>query len=193
MKIIITHFNRPEFLKQQLNEFKGYDVTVIDDGSKCDLSFVPKLIKFPHLGKKGFWIIWKKVLQVAKESKHERILITPDDFINFDLERIHQLDLDNKVYNIINDGRTINWGCKSYVDCGIVCNKKSLENIVITEPPINWFNRENKSSSVGYQLTKQFDSQNIEMIIPTKSFAYHGNHDSMMHPTERKNNPLISI
>jgi hypothetical protein len=192
MKVIITHYNRPEFLKQQLKELIGYDVTVIDDGSDCDLSFAHDVIHFPHLGKKGFWVIWKKALQIAKYSLHDRIMFAPDDFTNFDLERINKLDLNNKVYNLINDGRVDSWGCKGYVDCGFVASKESIMKLNINKPPVNWFNSPNKSSSVGYQLTKQFEKLSIEMITPTKSLAFHGNHESKMHPEHRKHNPLIS-
>jgi hypothetical protein len=79
MKVIITHYNRPDFLKIQLHELRHYDVTVIDDGSDCDLSFVDDLIRFPHLGKTGFWIIWKKVLQVAKYTQHDRIMFALEE------------------------------------------------------------------------------------------------------------------
>lgn len=193
MKVIITHYNRPEFLRKQLNELKDHCVTVIDDGSTCDLSFVDDLIRFPHIGKKGFWLIWNKALQVAKYSHEEVIMFAPDDFINFDLQAIEKLDLDNKVYNIINDGRKSCWGENNFVDCGFIASKKSIMKINVNKPPNNWFNQENKSSSVGYQLTKQFKSLGIEMITPTKSLAFHGNHESKMHPKERLKNPLISI
>ena len=31
-----------------------------------------------------------------------------------------------------------------------------------------------------------------EMMKPKKSMAFHGDHESVMHPEERKKNPLIS-
>jgi hypothetical protein len=192
MKVIITHYNRPEFLKQQLKELIGYDVTVIDDGSECDLSFVDDLITFPHLGKKGFWVIWKKALQIAKYSLEDVIMFAPDDFLNFDLKAIEKLDLNNKVYNIINDGRKSCWGEKQYVDCGFIASKESIMKINVNKPLETWFNTPDKSSSVGYQLTKEFKSLGIEMITPIKSLAFHGNHQSKMHPEHRKHNPLIS-
>ena len=64
--------------------------------------------------------------------------------------------------------------------------------IDIEQVPHEWFNRPNKSSGVGHQITRKFRQQHVTMYTPKTSLVYHGEHDSVMHYEERKRIKLIS-
>ena len=124
MKIIIFSYNRENMLSNLLEELKGYDVTVIDDGSdwskEGEWSFNQdfphaSLIRTNHEGKEGFWKKWVIARQIALGSDHEYICFFADDFSNVNMKEIEKLTQqgweDNLfAVNILNDGRTDCWG-----------------------------------------------------------------------------------
>jgi len=57
---------------------------------------------------------------------------------------------------------------------------------------LDWVKNPNLSSGIGRSLTFDFKNGNVPMYIPVDSLAIHGDHESQMHPEERKRNPLIS-
>ena len=157
-------------------------------------------------GKEVFWRGFNILFLDAEYTNAELYIFTPDDFIDIDLDRIKEIHNEYKhepyVYNIINDGRSGQWtGIQErvidehtimcgFTDCGFFCNREALESIgfYVTDPK-----KKDGSSGVGQQLSMRFMLKRIVMYKPVKSLATHGDHESIMHPEERKQNPLISI
>ena len=200
IRAYITAYDRPEMLKQvieHLNSF-GIDPIVYEDG-----------VTHPHRGKQGYWKTWKEILRDCTTVKADLYLFTPDDFQDLDIDRIKELHKLHKarpyVYNLVNDGRVKCWtGIEpkainneteliGFTDCGFFCNYEALKAIKFdfAEPSERWLKKD-LSSGVGMNLTRAFNQAHVNVYRPYKSLAYHGEHESKMHPEERKNNPLIS-
>jgi hypothetical protein len=196
MKVVIFHSpKRANKLQRLLNELNGLDVTVIDSPST--------------FGKERFWMRMALALAICLDSEHDNYLILPDDVCKVDIERIKILHEKMKhlkyTINAINDGRVSCWGSRSnpnlkidelihsdYFDCGGLTNRKTLSLIGVEPMPAHWFDRPDKSSGVGYQLTNKFRAKNVLMYTAEKSLVYHGKHESIMHKEERKRTPLVS-
>jgi hypothetical protein len=196
MKIVI--FNSPQRsieLARLLNELKGLDVSVINDPET--------------FGKDKFWMRMKRAFELCLGSEHNEFVIMPDDVYNVDLDRIRKYHKEHRVHryaiNLINDGRWRCWKGRprqqlhttellhvDFVDCGIITNRRTLGLIQIDPVPASWFDRPNKSSGVGFQMTTKFRQQSVLMYTPHKSLVYHGDHESVMHKEERERNKLIS-
>lgn len=212
LMIVVFSYNRLEMLKQVVSELKNEDFIVLDDGSEFDIDSLDcDYMRFEHVGKEGFWRTWNLALELCKESNDDFFMFTPDDFINIDLKRIKKLHNQFKsnpyIYNTINDGREQNFIHTPVVqvdketidvgfnDCGFFCNRAALEMLEFKMIPIplTRFNQSGISSGVGQQLTMRLHKAGVPMYKPFKSLAYHGEHESVMHKEERKQNPLISI
>ena len=200
IRAYITAYDRPEMLKKVVERFREYDIepVIFEDG-----------VTFPHRGKKGFWKTWDEILKHAEQNVADLYIFTADDFLDLDIDRIIEIhnDFDKPyVYNIVNDGRWQSWGyfrkqepidgheLVGYCDCGFFCDRSALEftGWKINQPnPNRWNKNPNMSSGVGQYLTGKFIN-NVPMYKPIKSLAYHGDHESKMHPEERKKNPLTS-
>ena len=207
-KIAIITYNRPQELLRLTKELKGLDYVVIDDGSNYD-SFIEddRLVKLPHQGKKGFWLTYSVVIHNLLKSKADNYIILADDFYNIDFDsvaEIHSRFRDDKyTVNMINDSRRYCWSSprkwktpkdminKGFFDCGGLTNRRTLQQIKLKEMPASWWTP-NKSSGVGYQITKQLKNK-TKMFTPKQSLCKHGDAVSKMHPIERIKNPLISI
>lgn len=196
MKIVI--FNSPQRkmeIARLLNELKGMDVTVINDHET--------------FGKENFWKRMQRAFELCLSSEHNEFVIIPDDVYNVDLDRIRKYHKEHRAHryaiNLINDGRSRCWKGilrpqlhttellhVDFVDCGIITNRRTLGLIQIDPVPVSWFNRPNKSSGVGFQMTTKFRKQSVLMYTPHKSLVFHGDHDSVMHYEERKHVKLIS-
>ena len=180
-------------LEEQLRHLKvfGIDPIVKWDG-----------VDFMHRGKDLYWLTWNEMLEDCKKNEADIYLFMPDDFERIDIDKIKELHQKREcyAYNIINDGREklfnrqvpymedgdINCG---FVDCGFFCDRKALDVLGyhIDRPEVK-----EDSSGVGRALSNKFFLK-IEMYKPVKSLAYHGNHESLMHPDIRKKTPLISL
>ena len=149
------------------------------------------------------------MLKVCRNNNADLYIFMGDDFHDLDLERLYKYHQQFKLYpyacNIINDGRTKCWTNLScldmgdyyrlgFVDGGFFCNREALDriNFSLGSLPNGWHNKANRSSGVGMLLSKGFYSTRVKMYTPKKSLAFHGDHESKMHPEERKKNPLIS-
>jgi hypothetical protein len=186
-----------------LNSF-GIIPTIKDDGSTYETN-LPQYFRHKHRGKDGFWLTWDEMLKDC-ESGGDLFLFLADDFKDLDVKRIIELHEEYKdspyVYNILNDGRAGHWtGIQErqideqtimcgMVDCGFFCNYSALEKIGFS---IGTIIHSKTSSGVGQYLSKKLLQNRILMYKPVKSLAYHGTHESKMHPEERKRNPLISL
>ena len=211
MKIIFT-YNRPQMLHRILDEI-GHSV-VIDDGSDYKaLPFLDKCdyYRFSHKGKEGFWLQWQYAFDIARESNEDWFFFAPDDISNVNMAEIKRLTQNITTpfaFNYMNIGSGRGWtplgeykadwfdGYRiGYVDCAFVTNRKTLELLHWQMLPVKQkrFLNPNISSGVGHQLSKRLFDLNVPMWMPSKSLAYHGDHESKMHPLERKLNPLISV
>lgn len=201
------------FLKTQRDYFEenGLDYHIIDDGSDYDIENrvdPSRLTQLEHGGKKGFWRIMQEAFKVALDSPHDSFVFLADDFLHveyLELQNLARYWKDSEYcINLINDGRDECWGKYrlglkpipygvnqlievGFCDCGFMTNRRSLEQIKLEPVPEKWFDRPEKSSGVGYQLTVQFRIHGIPMLKPLKSFAHHGDHESKMHKEHRAN------
>lgn len=218
MRIHITIFNyqREELLKalvQEIKAFNNYEITytIIDDGS--DFIYPdPNFVQFEHGGKPKFYEKWDYALRQLPDIKADMYIFTPSDYKNLDIEsmvkRHIQFNHQPYAYNIINDGRTNCWNlvrpisideCTlkiGFIDCGFFCNRECLIKLgyyINSINPLRFANNEAISSGVGQQITQRMRKANIQMYLPKKSYADHGEHPSLMHPEERLKNPLKSI
>lgn len=207
---VIFTYNRPDMLQQTSGHMMALidDVLVLDDGSPYNISG-GQVMQFKHGGKKMFWRQFDRAFKWCKKQDADYFIFMPDDFLDLDLERVKGLipTLPTPfAYNLINDGRDVCWVNKrprphgkesiriGFCDGGFFCDRKVLELLDWEFPPIPeaWFNTPTKSSGIGWMLTQLLNSHNVAIFKPVKSLAYHGDHDSQMHPNERKKNPLIS-
>lgn len=197
LKRVVSHLNK-----------NGLDPIIYDDGSTYETK-LPNYHRHEHRGKKGFIHTWEDMLKVCRNNNADLYIFMGDDFHDLDLERLYKYHQQFKLYpyacNIINDGRTKCWTNLScldmgdyyrlgFVDGGFFCNREALEriNFSLGSLPNGWHNKANRSSGVGMLLSKGFYSTRVKMYTPKKSLAFHGDHESKMHPEERKKNPLIS-
>lgn len=170
--------------------------------------------RFENGGKKQFWNRWQYAIKKCLESKHNDFLFLADDVTNVNMDMIKKITEQgwtDKFYavNVVNDGRTGCWGPFNtgqapfniddtqfnevgFVDCGFVTNRHTLEQITIDPIPESWFDRPDKSSGVGHQLTLKMRKLGVKMLNTTPSLCYHGDHESKMHGDHRKDVPLIS-
>jgi hypothetical protein len=200
MKIVI--FNSPQRnieLARLLNELKGLDVSVINDPET--------------FGKDKFWMRFEKARQLCLESDHDNYAILHDDISNIDWNQVNRLFKKFKnrefVCALKTDDRTACWGSKinrhnsfisdgynhvdiGFFDCCGITNRKTFGRFSIDEVNKSWFDRPNKSSGVGFQITMKLRRQKIPMYVTYPSLASHGFVDSVMHYEERKKTPLIA-
>ena len=211
MHVIVFSYQREEMLYHVLKELKHEVVTILDDGSDFVIKH-PNVIRFKNGGKQKFYQKWQVALLIAEGSESDLFLFMPSDFLNIDLKRIKALHNRYKhepyVYNIINDGREMCWNNFRpitidrdttqvfFTDCGFFCNRSALAKIGFTIPdvtPQRFQRRQDISSGVGQSLTQLFNRHKVKMYKPTKSLAYHGDHESTMHKEQRTIIPLLSI
>lgn len=206
IKTFIFTYDRKDMLTELVTLLNSYGITpiILDDGSTYEHEF-NHYFRHEHRGKEGFYKTWLEALKMCEKSEAELYLFLTDDMQDLDVSRIlekHKEKRGNKyAYNILNVGFDKMWlpvvpiplGDEirvGFVDCGFFCNREALEAIKFTfEPRLDW---NYNSSGVGYALSKAFFDSPVFCYIPIKSMAYHGDHESKMHPDERKQNPLIS-
>lgn len=223
MLVTIFSYNRPEMLEAIVEQFEGQEDVwfhIIDDGSdlvpqsRWQHIWDENITQFDHGGKEKFWEKFKYGIEEALDSVHDNFIFMPDDFLDIDLHKISAIHdaWEETTYsvNIINDGREECWGRHKeghepvdffdtklvevgFNDCGFITNRKTLSLINIEPVTPDWFDRPEKSSGVGFQLTKQLRRNKVPMFKPLKSLAYHGVHESKMHPEHRKWLNLKSI
>lgn len=171
--------------------------------------------RFQHCGKENFYKLWDFALHNCEESGDQRFLFLPDDYSNIDFERIDAIHNHfvmtygfHKPYvcSFVNDGRPPQWGADQprqynddleyigWVDCGFFCNRFALEyhGYEMGVVSKDRFKVPGRSSGVGEQMTRRFRHAGVPMLRPYKSLASHGEHESVMHPEERKINPLTN-
>jgi len=167
---------------------------------------VHTIIRVDHEGgKENFWKIFNFMFKKIENRYNDIYIFTPDDFLDIDIDRIkaihERLNHEPYAYNIINDGRNglyngvVPIGLDEdiicgFVDCGFFCNREALDKIGYY---VDECKATKDSSGVGRQLSKRLLKEKVVMYKPIKSLASHGDHESIMHPEERKINPLKSL
>lgn len=212
---IIFSYNRPAMLAKVIEQCPEKPI-VIDDGSDFDpMPFVGmcEFHRLEHKGKEQYFLNWQYAFEVCKQSNHDFFLFLPDDFLQIDFDTIHKLHSQIKgkyAYNLLNDGRPKIWTYiehkevkvegvdsiqVSYCDGGYFTNRQTLEAINFEQDFItsSRFGRSKISSGVGESQSRKLWKLGIPMYIPKKSLCYHGEHESVMHPELRKEQPLISL
>lgn len=209
--IFVFSYQREQMLKQVLKDLKDEVVTILDDGSDFTIKH-PNVIKFKHGGKEKFWEKWFFAFKIAEGTDDDFFLFMPSDFLNIDLVKIKEIHNNYKdkpyVYNIINDGREMCWNNLRplikdrnteqvfFTDCGFFCNRAALEAIEFKIKEVDkgrFIKRKDISSGVGQYLTTYFNRARVKIYKPNESLAYHGDHESTMHPIGRKEVQLLSI
>lgn len=212
IKVIIFSYEREEMLKSlvaEVRQIENASYTIIDDGSS--FVFQDNFYQFEHGGKPMFWRMWDFALRSLKDDNSDIFLFIPSDFSNIQfeeiLERHERFNRTAYVHNVINDGRESCWNSTKskpisndtlragFTDCGFFCNKRALDKIgyyVNQVNPHRFIANARISSGVGQQLTFRLRKYCVAIFTPVRSLAYHGDHESVMHKEERKNNPLIS-
>jgi len=211
MKIIFS-YDRPDALHKVLDEV-GH-ATVLDDGSEYDVTpFLSKCDyhRGEHVGKEYFWNTWDYALKLCRDSDADRFMFMPDDWCNYDIERINWLydNIDGAfAFNYANFGMESCWtsfkarrtkinGYECYqngfVDCGFFTNRQTLE---LLGWEMEWispdrFKRGRISSGVGEQLSRRLFKLGVPMYKPVHSLCEKQDCalDSKMNPIERKINP----
>lgn len=211
---IIFSYNRDKPLLKTLKELHGhYNLIVIDDGSEYDYSEHSKYcnyIRYPHTGKKEFWIKWNTAFKLCRSTEHERFIFLPDDYENYDIERINStfnLMGDKFACNVTNVGWEQSWtpikkqpcGIEGFwrvgfIDHGTITTRKVLEALNFEVKRVsNTHFRKNTSSGVGKQISTRLYRLEIPMYKPVKSMASMQDIESQMNKEERKRNPNRAI
>ncbi len=216
---LIFNYERYEMLNKIISEINEYnqeghiiDYIIFDDESSYFIDDYRFIVNPKHRGKELLWKTFDDMFKYVKSNKkYDLYVISPNDFINFDFNRLikygYHFINDSFLFNLINDGREKTWGLKRqtiyndeifrfyFNDCSFITNWKTLKlfNFEMLEINRNRFLNKNVSSGVGYQISKRCLKLNINIYKPIKSLAYHGEHKSLMHGEFRKKNKLISI
>ena len=207
----ITSYQRPNRLLSLLKELDGTTI-VLDDGSDYDPAEHKqycRYYRYPHQGKQQFWRLWDEMLRMAKESTEDEFLFLQDDVENVQVDEIKSVTegLNEYGFNIMRRGSplrgwtqvrpkptTLNgvdcFKC-GYVDCIFATNRQSLAKLNFKMEPIPPYRKQGVSSGVGEQLSQRFVKAGVPMYFPEESLAFHGDHESKMHPN-RKVNHMIS-
>lgn len=172
-----------------------------------------QIIRTHHEGKKGFWKKWVMARQIALGSGHDYFLFLPDDIKELNLETIEAItkqgwDDNYFAVNVINCNRTECWGYYrtgqedievngttlkevGFVDCGFLTNRTTMELIDVHEVPPEWFDRPDKSSGVGSQMSMSMRMIGAKMMMPFPGLCYYDwKHDSVMHPKPVNDRPV---
>lgn len=209
--VIIFSYNRSAPLLKTLKELHGhYPIVVIDDGSEYDYSEHEKYcnyIRCPHTGKHNFWLKWNMAFKICESSEYSRFVFLPDDWKNYDIERINStFDLfgDEFACNVGNVGWEISWTPirkeisdvdgffrVGWCDQGTITTRTVLEKLKFDVYPIKESHFEtNGSSGTGKQISTRLYNLGIPMYMPDKSMAKDQDVESQMHKQERETNPL---
>lgn len=202
--IVIFSYNRPDMLMTMLMELAGNDIIVIDDGSDYDASEHAKHCTYyrtRHKGKPFFWTQWRLAFELCQDCEDDSFLFLPDDLsaINMDgietLRRETEAKYERYCLNIISVGDDKGWTPAGYVDGAFITNRATLSSLEWRIDPVDVrrFAGNNISSGVGQQLSERLFCLCIPMLLPKRNYARHGDHESMMHPIERRKNPLVTI
>lgn len=156
-------------------------------------------------GKENFSNRLNFIFETFLSSDCDVLVVIPNDVYRIDFESIEKLSRYNdKAFNLLNDGRGDQFGGvrnnQNTVDGNVYCgwlepafvvNKQTLEKVKPLKP-----NRPRSSGSgIPHVLSSAFRDAGIELYTPigNRGYCFHGTHDSLLNPIERKRHPLITI
>ena len=171
-----------------------------------------------HCGRERFWLLWNHAMKATSGYHH---IFIPDDvmvrpsFVKSAIElyeslvdhneRTGTLNLladqlrkgksqwtHNQVRPVSVDG--IDYFDTGWVDGCFICSTDVIEALERKINPISEdrFQSETVSSGVGEQISKRLHALAWKMYQVQNTLVHHGHHESMMHPVERQNNPLVT-
>lgn len=216
MKIIsyITSYNREESLKRIVSEHikHNIDFIIVDDGSyfiNNEYWEQFNIMKYDRYGKIKHIHKFNDIFEHFNNSNYDSIIVLPDDVYNVDFDYIKMIAEVNKneeyIFNLLTDHRKTCWNTIQpiyleqniervyFTDCIFLTNKKTISFFNNMTLPKKWFDTENKSSGVGYTMSKIANINDIAIYRRVTSICTHSDEISVMHPEERKNNPLLSV
>jgi hypothetical protein len=197
--VYILSYDRKQMLNDVINTIPTtYDIKILDDGSDFNCK---GMIKFNHTGKLGFYEKFQYIYDDVLNNSYDNIIIMQDDMLIKDLSFIQDIK-ENTIIKLYRDYRTKCWidiEDKYYnekylqsffTECSFATTKKTFLSMdrIAKELII----QTSTSSGVGQFYSHQAVNKDILILAPVKSFIYHGDHPSKMHPEERLKNPLIS-
>lgn len=211
IQVYITHYNRLDLLHPLIDNVKNHnlDYLILDDNTpnfekemeKTDYKYV----SFDMNGKEHFYKKFQYIYDHFNNTDKKYIIIIPDDFKNIDFQRlINDINIKhttNDIIKIIRDYRTNCWHSKNveefndnfykeyFIDCAFACDRVTF-NLIGRIPKII---SQMTGSGVGTWYTNRIKELDLCVLSPKNSYAYHGEHLSVMHEEERKINPLISL
>jgi hypothetical protein len=187
---------------------------------KCRILLADSSLEFTwlkttkHYSKAGYWQIIDKIYHEAENIEFDYLFHLPDDvglcddFISKAISRFDSIIDPRKIcLNLLREigrsnpgwtnhtekklGEVINTG---WVDMCFVATDRYLKVLKHTIMPVDkvWSNDPAKSSGVGMQISRRLTSKGYNIYQVKKSLVEHGVHASVMHPKERKINPLIT-
>ena len=173
-----------------------------------------------HRGKQLFWQTWDEMFKLAKKNKSDYYFFLPDDieicpnFFNIAIEKLEYIkSFDNNfacLSLLTDDQRKMAtnscWTAKQselkygeilshFNDCCFICQDTFFELLdykMNEVKPIRWVRDPNLSSGVGRQISLRLVEKEANMYHCFNRLVRHGEHESLMNPQERKNNPLTS-
>ena len=173
-----------------------------------------------HRGKQLYWQTWDEMFKLAKKNKSDYYFFLPDDIeICKDffttaiakLEHIKSFDNNFACLSLLTDEQrkmavSSCWTAKQselkygeilshFNDCCFICQDAFFELLdykMNEVKPIRWLRDPNLSSGVGRQISLRLVEKEVNMYHCFNSLVKHGEHESLMNPQERKNNPLTS-
>jgi hypothetical protein len=205
-------------LDRLLAQLEGYRVRVYDDGSKPRLE-VPEWCNLTRSHKNhGKQQYWKWVNVLLRKAKHDGglVMVLPDDVTFADgspqkaIELFAALEAQHRdrgvCLNLIRDSRSANWtGFKSvsynrdilrtgWMDGCFVANQQFLSAFHRIPPqnPRRWISDPSMGSGVWEFVSRNNFAAGHMFFQVKKSLCVHGDHESVMHPDQRRSNPITS-
>ena len=196
------------------------NVIVLNDGSDMPYPRLPnhdifEENKLMHRGKEGWWELVNFGLTRLKGIPAKYFIFLVDDF-EFDeyfvgelIEKYESIP-DNKKQALSYSwnpawANRLNWAKRlpqrrrgfwltQWLDMAFICEQDKFLKIIPAISPIDphrWDNNPGLSSGVGMQITARLRGHG-NLYHVAESMVKHGTHDSVMHPQERKINPLTA-
>lgn len=211
--ISIPSYKRPEMCRRIVNECRrevpGAEIRVHIDGYQTlydDLDATQSRFMKPA-GREYFWILWNAMLLRCMESDADTFLFLADDLtpavpdaIQQTLSHLDHCDVIVPLYD--QRGRGPQWVPVSPVDEGdrwlthwvdgcFACRRDVLGALSWAVPPIPDHHFEtNQSSGVGKYMSLAFHELGFRVCQVGETLYHHGDHESVMHPEHRRENPL---
>lgn len=204
---IIPSYNRFDKIKNLIQDILSKNqntlVIVLNDGStdiqyKTLQNLSNKIVYLENVknnGKDGFWLTVNTLMDEMSKYKFKYGVMMGDDFTLIDgyqekLESYISQDHLVRLFTQQNIGET-NWGFKNWIDGAFCAPRLFFEKISFELFPIKHSGKI-VSSGVGLQMSERLTKLGFVVKNYGSLIDHIGNDDSKMHPTLRKQQPLIT-